>query len=250
MAKKQAKETMSKRQMIREQRARKARQQRLLLIGGIVVIVALLVVIVVVPTIVANNAPIGDFIHITPVAFKNVDGNKMGDPNAPVKIDVFEDFKCSACRGYHESIQQDVFTNLVDTGKAYYTFHNFPFEDDSLAVKDSDNAANAAMCAAEQNRFWDFEKILFTNVSYVTGEFSINKLEAYADSLGLNKNDFDQCLAERRYQKEIDADIQLATDWGVTGTPTVFVNGQIVKQGYVPSFADIQAAVEAASSSN
>lgn len=246
MANKQTQETKSKRQQLKEQRARKARQQRLLVVGGIAVVVALFVGLLVIPTILRNNAPVGEFTRITPRSFQNVNGVSIGDPNAPVKVEVFEDFKCSACQGYHESIEPLVISNLVETGKVFYTFRNFPFLDDGLAVKDSDNAANAAMCAADQNRFWDYKQILFSNLNFVSGEFSINRLQAFADSLGLDTEQFNQCLDDNTFKPEIDSDLALGNQMGVNGTPSLFVNGVIVKPGFVPSLEEITAAVEAA----
>ena len=143
MAKKQIPETKSKRQQIREQRARKARQQRLMVVGGIVLVVALFVGLLVIPAIARNNAPVGEFTRVTPLSIASVVGLKIGDPNAPVTIEVFEDFKCKACKGYHESIEHEIITKLVETGKTFYIFRNFPFLDDGLAVKDSDNSADS-----------------------------------------------------------------------------------------------------------
>lgn len=246
MANKQTQESKSKRQQVREQRARKARQQRLLVVGGIAVVVALFVGLLVIPTIFRNNAPVGEFTRITPISHQNVSGASMGDPDAPVKIEVFEDFKCSACQGYHESIEPLLISNLVDTGKVFYTFRHFPFLDDGLAVKDSDNSANAAMCASDQNRFWDYKQLLFENLNFVSGEFSINRLKAFADSLGLDTEQFNQCLEDRSFKAEIEADLDLGKQMGVSGTPSVFVNGVIIKPGFVPSFEEISAAVEEA----
>ena len=245
MAKKQIQETKSKRQQIREQRARKARQQRLMVVGGIVLLVAIFVGLLVIPAIARNNAPVGEFTRVTPQSLASADGLKIGDPEAPVKIEIFEDFKCTACKGYNESIQQEVITKLVDTGKAYYIFRNYPFLDDGLAVKDSDNAANAGMCAAEQNRFWDYNQVLFANLNFVSGEFSNKRQMAFADSLGLDTEKFNQCLDDNKFQNEIEADITLGQQMGVNGTPSVFVNGTIIKPGFVPSFDEISAAVEA-----
>jgi protein-disulfide isomerase len=245
MAKKQIPETKSKRQQIREQRARKARQQRILIVGGIVAVVVIVVGLVVVPAIARNNSPVGDFTKITPQSLEKTDGLTVGDPNAPVKIEVFEDFKCSACQGYNKNIEPQVISDLVETGKVYYIFRNFPFLDDGSAVKDSDNAANAAMCASEQNRFWDYHHLLFANLNFVQGEFSNKRLVAFADSLGLDTGKFSQCLENRTYKDKIDADLALGKELGVNGTPSLFVNGTILKPGYVPSFEDISAAVEA-----
>lgn len=244
MENKQSKK-ISKRQALRQERARRAQRQRILIIGGIV-----LFVIVVIGLVAASNpsiAGVGEFTRITPGAYKNENGMKLGDPNAKVVIDLFEDFKCSACQSYTASIEPRVIAELVDTGMALYVFHNFAFmyTEDS-GVSDSTISAHGAMCAAEQNRLWDFKKLVFTNLQFIVGEFSEDKMVAFADSLELDTSQFKQCIDEKRYQAEIDADLSLGDQMGVSGTPSVFVNGVDVKPGYVPSFEEIKAAVEAA----
>ena len=58
--------------------------------------------------------------------------------------------------------------------------------------------------------------------------------------------EFNSCFESNKYKDQINADLNLGTQLGVTGTPSVFVNGKIVKPGYIPSFQDIQQAVDAA----
>ena len=107
-------------------------------------------------------------------------------------------------------------------------------------------AALASECAAEQNRFWDYKNILYTNLNHVEGEFSDKRLAAFADSLGLNMDQFETCYGERRYSEKINQDIALGVQMGVTGTPTVYVNGEDVSPGRVPTFDQINALVIAA----
>ena len=248
--KQQSRAPKSKRQAYREQRARKARTQRIIVIGGIVAFSVLFIGLLWYTNFQRNNAPVGEFISITPQAYTNADGLKIGNPNAKVVLDIFEDFTCIACKGYTQSIEAQVIRELVDTGLVYYVFHNYPFLDDSsnsfsFATKDSDNSAHAAMCAAEQNLFWVYHAMLYANSEETGGVFSENRLKAFAESVGLDTQKFNACLDDRPYQKEIDQDIALALQMGVTGTPSVFVNGQAVKPGFVPKFEDIKAAVDA-----
>lgn len=231
---------MSKRQALREERARQAKRQRILIIGSIVVFVAVIITLIISST--SGLAGVGEFTAVTPVAYQNENGTSVGDPNAKVVIDVFEDFKCSACQSYTLNIEPRVIAELVDTGMAVYVYHNFPF----LTESESNVAANGAMCAAEQNRLYDFKKLVFVNVQFVVGEYTNKRMIAYADSLGLNMDQFEKCVNDKAYQKEIDADLALGDQMGVSGTPSVFVNGMDVKPGYVPSFDEIKAAVEAA----
>jgi protein-disulfide isomerase len=102
------------------------------------------------------------------------------------------------------------------------------------------------MCAAEQNSLYNFKKIIFANVKYAPGEFTDKTMIAFADSLGLKMDPFKQCMSERKYQKEIDADLALGKQMGVQGTPSVFVDGVDISPGLVPTYDQIKAAVDAA----
>ena len=229
---------ISKRQALREERARQAQRQRILIIGGIILFVVVIIVLV----IASSQGGVGEIVEVAPVAYQNENGVKVGDPNAKVVIDVFEDFECSHCKSFNETTEPLIIAELVDTGKAVYVCHNFPF----LTETDSNISANGAMCAAEQNRLYAYKKIIFANVKYAVGEFTDKKMIAFADSLGLDMDPFKQCMSERRYQNAIDADLALGEQMGVQGTPSVFVNGVDISPGLVPTFDQIKAAVEAA----
>lgn len=246
MSKPSSQQPMSKRQALRQQRAQQARRQRLIIIGAIVGVVALLIALIIIPQNRRANTPVGDFVQITPGVFPDEAGLALGDPNAPVKIEVFSDFKCTACAAYSESIEPQVISELVETGKAYYVFRHYPFMDDRSAVKDSDQAASASSCAAEQNRFFDYKKILYANMNSIVGEFSERRLIAFAESLGLDMNKFESCLESNKFKEDIQSDIAMAEQLNVTGTPSLFVNGKQVAPGYVPTFEQINEAVQAA----
>jgi protein-disulfide isomerase len=246
------KESLSKRQARREELRRKERQQRIIIVGAVAVIGLAILGFIIVPSVRTAMNPGGDFIKITPVAYKAaIQGTNMGDPNAKVKMDVFEDFQCSACKSYVEGVEPDVIRQLVEPGTVYYVFHQLPFLDDNLTEKDSDRAANASECAAEQNRFWDYHAILFANQHEgLAGNFSDERLRAFAKSLGLDMTQFDACYSTNRYQNQIQQDIALSNEMGVTGTPSVFINGKMISPGKVPTINDILQAVQAALAGN
>jgi protein-disulfide isomerase len=171
----------------------------------------------------------------------------MGNPDAPVRIDVFEDFQCPACQFFTQSVESQVITDLLSTGQVYYVFRHYPFLDDRSATKESDQAANASLCAADQERFWDYHDLLYTNWSGENqGSFSNRRLVAFAEELNLDMDAFNSCFDEKRFQDQIDQDIQDALRMGISGTPSVFVNGTIVSPTKVPTFEEIKAAVDAA----
>ncbi len=247
MAKKQQAGVPSKRQIIREQRIQRQRQQRLVVI--LVVAAAALVVagLLILPSLRANLAPVGDIKPATPHEHPKADGTAMGEANAPVLVEVWEDFQCPACRGFSEQVEPQVTQNYVATGKVRYVFRQYPFLDSSSATKESHQAANASLCANEQGRFWDYHDILFTNWNGENaGSFSDKRLGAFAENLGLDMNKFNDCFKANRYKDQIDKDKAEGDKAGVQGTPSVFVNGTLLKPGYVPSYQDISTAIEAA----
>jgi protein-disulfide isomerase len=235
-------EKISKRQERRARMARQQHRQRLAVIGLIVLGAALVVFAVVWPQL----RPVGEIITVTPAALPNADGLSLGD-NTFVTIDVFEDFQCSACKRFTDNTEPLIIQNLVAAGKARYVYHNYSFLDGEGAGNggESDQAANASMCANEQGKFWEMHSILFANWnSENQGAFSDRRLQAMAESIGLDMNAYNSCFSANKYEAEIQADFDLGKEMGVSGTPTVFVNGRRVGQGNtVPSYPEIEEVV-------
>ena len=236
---------VSKRQERREKMQRQQQRQRLITIGLITLGAALVVLAVIWPQL----RPVGEIVTVTPAALPDADGLSLGDPNAPVTIDVFEDFQCPACQRFTENAEPLIIQNLVASGQARYVFHNYPFLDGNGAgsTGESDQAANAAMCANEQDKFWEMHSILYANWNGENqGAFSTRRLQAMAESLRLDMDAFNGCFNANKYEAEIQADFDLGGQMGVSGTPTVFVNGQRVGQPrQVPSYQEIADAVNA-----
>ncbi len=232
----------TKRQAVRERRRQKQRKQRLYIILGVVGVAVIIAALLIIPSLL----PAGDIVTITPHERPMADGRTMGDPNAPVTIEVYEDFQCPACKSFTEQIEPQVVDAYVATGEVYYIFRHFPFLDDNVPRNESDQAANASMCASDENRFWDYHDMLFANWNGENqGAFSNNLLVAFAEALDLDMPEFNQCFNANLHRDEIDTDLLSGRDIGVTGTPSVLVNGRIISPGFVPSFGDISEAVEA-----
>ncbi len=245
MPKKQT-ETLSKRQFRKEELRKKERRQQWIVIGVIAAVAIIFGAVVLISTqTIASNAIGGPIKKITPVAYNNANGAAIGNPNAKVKIDVFEDFQCVHCQDYTLNVEPQVIQQLVDTGQVYYVFHENPFLDDPnlpVAEQSSHQAALASQCAAEQNDFWNYKTLIFTNYGESPGIYNIARLEAFAKSLNLNTAQFNQCLADAKYQTKIDDDLNLGVKMGVKGTPSIFVNGVSA----LPEFQDILNAVQKA----
>jgi protein-disulfide isomerase len=239
--------TTGKRKEIRERRLKKKRQQRmttmLIIVGGGLLLIALLAL----PTIINNLKPIGEITTITSIERPMVEGRAMGDPQAPVIVDVYSDFQCPMCKVFADETEMQIALNYVTSGDVYYVYRQFPFIDDNAPGNESDQAANASMCAMEQDRFWDYHDMLFANWNGENeGSFSDQRLMAFAEALGLNMDSFKKCFKENSYINEINDDLVKGRMLDVNGTPTVFVNGVAVRKGFVPSYEDMQLAIDAA----
>ena len=232
----------TKRQAVREKRRAQQKRQRVLIILGVVGAAVIIAAILIVPSF----QPVGEIVTITPHSRPMVDGRTMGDPNAPVLIEVFSDFQCPACKTFTEQIEPQVVDTYVSTAQVHYIYRHFPFLDDRAPRNESDQAANASMCAADENRFWDYHDIVFANwVGENQGAFNDNRLVAFAESLGLDMPAFNECFNANLHKDEIDGDLTTGSALGVTGTPSVFVNGTLLTPGFIPSFDEISQAVEA-----
>lgn len=233
---------VSKREAVRERRKQKQRKQRLYIVLGILGVAAIIAAAIIVPSLL----PAGDIVVITPHERPMVDGRALGDPNAPVTIEVFEDFQCPACKSFSEQIEPQVVDTYVATGDVYYIYRHFPFLDDRAPRNESDQAAAASMCAGDENRFWDYHDMLFANWNGENqGAFNDKRLVAFAEALELDMPAFNSCFNANLHEEEINSDLLQGRNAGVSGTPSVMVNGRILSPGFVPSFQQISDAVEA-----
>lgn len=241
--------TTSKREAIKTQRLKKKRQQRmntLLWVGGFIVV---LIIVLISPQIYNALQPAGAFNQITPVPYQMVDGKAIGNPNAKVKIEVYEDFQCPACKGYTDSVEKQLLTSsYITDGLVYYVYKQFPFLDSQSVTKESHQSANASMCALEQDRFWDYHDILFANqgVAENSGSFNDKRLQAFAESLGLDMTAFNDCFGANKYSEDINADYQSGKSQGVSRTPSILINGTNQFPTYIPTYDEITAAIDTA----
>jgi len=108
-----------------------------------------------------------------------------------------------------------------------FVFRHFAFIGD-----ESRWAAEASECANEQGRFWDYYDKLFEEQSGENvGTFGKENLKRFAAELGLDTERFNQCLDSGRYQTKVQQELIEGRQKGVRGTPTLFVNGQLIERG-------------------
>ena len=232
---------MSKRQEIREQRRREQLRNRIIGIALVVVVALVVTFVLILPSMnaartaasstqtAANASPL-PVITITPRVFNTtVNGQHLGDPNAKVKVDLYADFRCSACLFFTQNYEPLIIKNYIETGKVYYTYHFFIVIDGNDHTDASYRAANAALCASEQGHFWDYHDTLYANqVSEDAFLFTDTRLIAMAQNLKLDMNQFNQCYQAKKYTSVVQNDTSQAEQLKFTGTPSVLVNGTAV----------------------
>lgn len=229
---------MSKRDELRDRRQQERTRRTLIYVLITVGVALLLVAVLILP----NLAPAGDFVTVTPATWPQPNRTALGNPQAPVVVEVFEDFQCPACRRFTESIEPVILQTYVATGQVRYVFMQYPF-----IGNESVQAAKASLCAADQDRFWEYKQVLFANqAGENVGGYLDNRLVAFAGSIGLNEGDFRSCLASDRHNDTITAEFQRGVELGTTGTPSVFVNEEHVAPGFVPSVEQLSTAIDAA----
>ena len=168
-------------------------------------------------------------------------GNTMGDPNAPVKIIEYADFQCPYCRRHWQETEPQIIDAYVKTGKVYYEYRSVG----AFLGPESGAAAEAAYCAGDQGKFWEYHGTLFSHwTGENVGDFTDEKLRQYAASLGLDQAAFDSCLRSRKYADRLQQDVQDAKADGIKATPSFLVNGTLI-EGAEP-FAVFQQVIDAA----
>ncbi len=161
------------------------------------------------------------------------DDPAIGPPDAPVLIVEFSDYQCPFCaRSALETLPQ-----ILETyeGKIRVVFRDFPL---SSIHSNAQKAAEAAECADDQGQFWAYHDTLFQNQQAL----DIDSLKGYAQQLGLDTGAFNECLDSGQYASEIQNDLAQGQSYGVTGTPTFFINGRLLR-GAKP-FSDFEAMIE------
>ncbi|MCI0486431.1 MAG: thioredoxin domain-containing protein [Blastocatellia bacterium] len=160
------------------------------------------------------------------------DQPSKGEASAPVTIVEFTDFECPSC-----ARAQPIIEKLAGEygDRVKIVVRDFPLQSHRNALK----AAEAAEAARAQGKYWEYIALLFEKQS----ELGIEKLKEYASRLGLDRKRFDQSLDTGEFFDKVKRDVEDGLKLGVNSTPTIFVNGRLVRDN---AFENLKAAIEAA----
>ncbi len=149
----------------------------------------------------------------------------LGNPNAKVTIIEFTDFRGPFSAQWFTDTWPSIVKDYINTGKIKFAFRQYAFLGPASTV-----AANASECANDQGKFWEYHDWLLSNQppETDTSMYTTADLTKEAVSLGLDGTKFQTCLVNQTDESKITADYSDGQKAGVTGTPSFFVNGNLL----------------------
>ncbi len=233
---------MNQRQRIEQRRRKRERNKRISLLGigaGVIILVAALIIV---PglneqDVSAEGIILPDF-EPKPMA----DGSALGDPQAPVVIVDYSDFACSHCADFAAGTGGRIVDEYVASGDVYFIYRSVGALLNSPA---STQAAEAAYCAGDENKFWEYHDLLFANQGLLFADIRADitsKLAQLAEILEIDMASFQTCLESGKYEDRVAEDEREARLAGVSGTPSFLINGRLIK-GNLP-FESFQQVIE------
>jgi len=160
---------------------------------------------------------------------KLIDGGSpiMGNQNAPITILEWGDYQCTFCYKFHQNTLDIINEDFIKTGKVKLVFKDFP-----LNGPDSFLAAEAAYCAQDQEKYWQYHDELYKNWGGErTGWITRDSLDKFGTTINLDLNKFNNCLNEHKYQEKVISLHEFGKEIGIDATPSflVFNDEKIIK---------------------
>ena len=212
---------MPKRNRPREKsQPKKNPNQRWYIIGVISIAAIIIAAILIIPNLPKSNTAV-----IPTAVFKAVpqpDGLAMGAADAPVKVEEYSDFQCPYCKQFFTDFEPGIIDNYIAKNKVRFVYNPFSF-----IGAESKLAAEAAFCAADQNKFWEIHTQIFSaQGAENSGIFTNASLKNFAKASGVDQAKFNSCLDGGTYKTKVDDYNTQASQRGIKSTPSFFVNGK------------------------
>ncbi len=153
----------------------------------------------------------------------SVDDPTLGSKDATLTIVEFADFGCPYSKEVSDVVRR---LAVLYGSNVRFIYRDFPLVD---LHPDAEIAAEAGACANDQHQFWSYHDKLFQHQD----DLSVGALRTYAEQVGLNMNEYDECMRSQLFGKEVANDLADGLQAGVIGTPTFFFNGTKI-EGAIP----------------
>lgn len=138
----------------------------------------------------------------------------LGSETAAVTITEYSDFGCPSCQAWHSSGVRDRLLADYD-GKVKFVYNDYP-----IITPQSPKAAEAAQCAYDQGKFWEYHDHMFDR-----SNISVSALKGYASQIGLDTDAFNSCLNSGLHKATVNHDLREGRNRGLNSTPSFIVNG-------------------------
>jgi protein-disulfide isomerase len=172
-------------------------------------------------------------------------GRSLGNSDAPVKIEAWEDFQCPVCRRFTLEIEPQLIFTYITSGKVYLTYHDLAF----IGQESFDAASAARISDAIGPGFWPMHDLLFANQGAEnSGAFSSDRLASMAVILGMNRTAFLKAMNDPSYRQAVALETQQGGAAGISQTPTLVINGKAYAG--LPTFQNLSALIDAAAGSS
>jgi protein-disulfide isomerase len=173
----------------------------------------------------AATAPVA--ISMDPAEIQRARGVAMGEDDAPVLIYEFADYQCPGCASFATFVHPLIKERLVDRGIVRFVRYDFPLLQNH---QHAFLASRAARCAGDGGRYWEYHDVLYgRQPTWRAQRDASSEFIAYAELVGLDRREFQGCLRSDRHAEEVTRNLRLGESLGVGGTPTLMVNGELLR---------------------
>ena len=151
----------------------------------------------------------------------------IGNPSSPISILEWGDYQCTFCYRFHTSSFNVILDEYINSGRANFIFKDFP-----LNGPDSIFAAEAAYCAEDQGKYWQYHDELYTNWGGErTGWITVDSLNKFATTVDLEIDEFNSCIDEHKYRQRVLELEKFGKEIGIDATPSflIFNDEKIIK---------------------
>ena len=143
----------------------------------------------------------------------------LGNPNAKITIVEFGDYQCTFCYKFHDETMKKINQEYIKTANVNFIYKDFPLNGEQSIL-----ASEASYCAQKQNKFWEYHDTLYNNWGGEnTGWITENVLQGFARDVGLNLDEFSQCLENSEYRQKVLENEQFAREIGINATPSFLI---------------------------
>lgn len=234
------------------QAAERRRERMIRIVGGLAVL-AVVVAIIAIGVVQSNKnsaGPSADSALPSGVSSEDDYGWRVNTAADAPDVQIYEDFQCPACANLEQTYGQ-LIQQLAGDGEIQLMYHPMTFLDNNLNSDHSVRAAGAFGCAIDAGAGEAYHNVIFANQPANEGDgWTDDQLKQFGEAAGVGgeaKGEFDQCVDDGTYQDWAELSNKAAFDRGITGTPSIYVDGEELPQD---AFADAEAFTKALTASD